>query len=163
MISPEEINKIKEATEELLEKMTISGFELEVSSQKNNREVKNDKIEDIIDLSINLKEPQFLIGQNGQTLFSLQKILGIILNKKLEKFFYLKLDINDYQKQKIEYLKGLAKSLADEAVMEKKEKAMFPMPSRERKIIHEELAQRQDIATESRGEGPDRHILIIPR
>lgn len=163
MVNSEEIITIKEIAKELLEKMTIGGFEVNVESQKNSGEANNGSAEDIVSLNITLQEPQFLIGQNGQTLLSLQRILRIILNKRLKKLFYLKLDINDYQKQKIEYLKNLAKSLSDEAVLTKTEKLLPPMPSHERKIIHEELSQRQDVSTESKGEGLDRRILIIPR
>jgi spoIIIJ-associated protein len=74
--------------------------------------------------------------------------------------FYFNLDINDYKKQKIEYLKNTAKSLADQVVQTKEDKVLLPMSSYERRIIHAELAQRTDVITESQGEGLDRHIVI---
>jgi len=81
----------------------------------------------------------------------------------MQKDFYLDLDINEYKKKKIEYLKSLAKDLADEVVFTKEEKVLFPMPAYERRIIHTELSQRADIITESRGEGYDRHVIIKPK
>ena len=85
------------------------------------------------------------------------------MNKKLGKLFYLNLDINDYKKKKVEYLKGLAHDLADEVVLTKKEKSFLPMSAYERRIVHIELANRLDIATESEGEEPYRKVTIKPK
>ena len=165
MISSDEVKKIKEITEDFLQKMTITDFrvDLNLSSVKNekpNLEEKQDL--DVVNLDIKIKEPQILIGSDGQTLFELQRILRIILNKKLQKNFYLKLDINDYEKKKIEYLKSLAKNLADEVSLTKKKKILSPMPSYQRRIIHMELAERTDVTTESQEIGIDRCIVINP-
>jgi spoIIIJ-associated protein len=118
---------------------------------------------EIIDLEIKIEEPQILIGQGGQTLFEIQRLLKIILNKKTQSAFYLNLDINDYKKQKVEYLKDVAKDFADQVSLTKEEKHLAPMSAYERRIIHAELSLRTDVDTESRGDGSDRHIVIKPR
>ncbi len=167
MINSEEIKKIEDATRELLNKITLTDFEVQskvsyvVEVEKPILEEKKEL--DAVDLDIKLKEPQILIGSDGQTLFELQRILRIILNKKLKKNFYLKLDINDYAKKKIEYLKSLANDLANEVSFTKKKKILAPMPAYQRRIIHIELAQRPDIITESQGNGADRYIVINPK
>jgi len=170
MIESDEIKKIKEVVEEFFEKMTITDFNIELESYSTKKEHYNlaaspqgKDIIDIVDLDIKIKEPQILIGQSGQTLFELQRILRIILNKKLQKNFYLKLDINDYKKKKIEYLKKLAKDLADEVFLTKEKKILSPMPAYERRVIHTELADRQDIITESQGDGANRCVVIRHR
>ena len=154
MIEKEDIKKIKEIAEEFFEKMTISALKIEAGF--------SDTL-DAVDLDIKLEEPQILIGERGQTLFEIQRLLKTVLNKKLQKIFYLNLDINEYKKKKIEYLKDLAKGLADEVALNKEEKVLFPMPAYERRVIHAELSQRTDIITESQGEGQDRHIIIKPK
>ena len=154
MLDKEDIKKIKETAEEFFQKMTTETLRLEVNS--------SDAI-DVVDLDIKLDEPQILIGENGQTLFEIQRLLKTVLNKKLQKVFYLNLDINDYKKKKIEYLKDLAKELADEVALNKEEKILLPMPAYERRVIHTKLSQRTDIITESQGEGQDRHIIIKPK
>ncbi len=175
MINQNETKEIKNITEELLQKMTMDNFNVELKSSlmssskkkllENGTDLELGEPEaiDIIDVSIKIKEPQILIGQNGQTLLGLERILRIILSKKLKKTFYLKLDINDYKKKKIEYLKELARESANEVSLTKKKKILSPMPAHERLIIHTELAQRQDIITESQGEGSQRYIVISPR
>ena len=92
----------------------------------------------------------------------------MILNKKINtlgtsKIFYFNLDINDYKKKKVEYLKDLAKDLADQVSLNKEEKVLLPMSSYERRIIHAELSKRTDVLTESQGDSFDRHIVIKPR
>ncbi len=168
MLDQNDILKIKEAIEEFFQKTTIQITNANVSISfvggKENPAVAEEKqITDVVDLDIKLDEPQILIGEKGQTLFEIQRLLRAVLNKKMQKLFYLNLDINDYKKKKIEYLKEFAKDLADEVAFTKKEKELSPMSSYERRAIHAELAQRQDVVTESQGEGQERHIVIKPK
>ncbi len=155
MIEQKDLDNIKKTVEEFFERMTITVSNIDVSlSAEKNEEI------DVVDLDVKLEEPQILIGQGGQTLFEVQRLLKTILNKKLKSIFYFNLDINDYKKQKLEYLKNMAKNLADQVVLTKEEKILLPMSSYERRIIHAELAQRTDVITDSQGEGYDRHIVI---
>jgi len=168
MLDQEDIKKIKEITEDFFQKMTISlskteaGLSYRELSPKEPDQADKEQ-QDVVDLDIKLEEPQILIGEKGQTLFEVQRLLRMILNKSLQKIFYLNLDINDYKKKKVEYLKSLAKDLADEVSFSKEEKILLPMSSYERRVIHTELSQRSDIITESIGEGFDRHIVIKPK
>ena len=63
----------------------------------------------------------------------------------------------------MEYLKDMAKNLADQVSLTKEEKILPPMSAYERRIIHAELAQRTDVITESQGDGFDRHVVIKPK
>lgn len=169
---------IKNTIEELFEKMTVAVSSLELEQGLQEKKTENfeslnsidetvlpfqNEPREIIYININLEEPQFLIGQNGQTLFELERILKILLNKKIQKFFYLNLDINNYKNKKVEYLKNLARDSANEVALTKQEKALSPMSAYERRIIHTELARRQDIITKSQGDGENRCVVICPR
>ena len=169
MIEKEDIKKIKEIAEEFFLKMTFFANSIQaiLPSEKASPleylwktapEPAENK--DAVDLDIILEEPQILIGEKGQTLFEIQKLLRLICNKKIQKIFYLNFDINGYKKKKTEYLKKLAKESADEVSATGREKSFFPMPAYERKIIHAELAKRNDVLTESRGADPERYIII---
>ena len=113
-----------------------------------------------VQVSIVAGEPSMLIGEKGQTLFELQHILKLMLRKKIAEPFYLALDINEYKKNKEEYLRDLAQTTADEVVLLKKQKELPPMPSAERRVIHVALANRTDVTSESLGDGPDRRVVI---
>ncbi len=151
MVSPVKFEEIKKITREFLEKTTFD-IEVEFLSQKD------------LTIPINLKtqEPQILIGENGQTLVDIQHILKAILKRKIQEDFYIDLDINGYKKKKIEYLKELARSVADEVSLMKEERSLPFMPAYERRIIHMELAERSEIATESIGREPERKVVIRP-
>jgi spoIIIJ-associated protein len=151
MLSQTDLEKIKKITEEFFEKTTFE-VEIEFLPQKDET------------LSINLKtdEPQILIGEGGQTLVEIQHLLKAILKRKISDSFFIDLDINGYKKKKIEYLKELARTIADEVALTKKEKILSPMIAYERRIIHLELADRKDVTTGSIGQEPERRVVIRP-
>jgi len=157
MINKQSLEKIKKTTEEFLKKMTIEA-DVEVGSPKEN----------IIPINIKTAEPQILIGEKGQTLFDIQRLLKLIFKKQFpvpeneEDKIIIDLDIQDYKKKKAEYLKEMARSIADEVVLTKKEKELPLMTAYERRIIHAELSGREDIKTESVGEEPERRVVIKP-
>ena len=167
MIDQNDIEIIKNITEEFFQKMTTTPLLIKavkaITENKEEQSNSNEKINDIVDLDITLEEPQILIGEKGQTLFEIQRLLRAMATKKIQKIFYLNLDINKYKQSKIEYLKRISKELADEVSLTKEEKVLFPMPAYERRVIHAELIKRADVVTESRGEGIERYIVIKPR
>ena len=153
MLDKKNLEEIKKETERFFEKIGFVKGEIKIDIEQTK--------EDVVSLNLRTPTPQVLIGKDGQTLRDIQHLLRRILRKDLKQGF-LELDINDYKKKKIEYLKGLARSLADEVALTKKEKILSPMPSYERRIIHLELSGRDDVRTESIGEEPERKIMIKP-
>lgn len=151
MLDKEEIEKIRQEIKKFFQKMTI---EVEVDSFS--------QIEETFSVNVNTEDPQILIGEGGQTLLAIQRLLRVICRKIVPKIFYIDLDINNYKKKKIKYLRETARSLADEVALTKKEKILAPMPAYERRIIHLEIADRQDVTTESIGEEPERRVVIKP-
>jgi len=114
-------------------------------------------------VDVKMKDPQILIGEKGQTLAEIERLLKIIVRRKAENPFFINLDINDYKKRKAEYLKTLATEAADEVFVTGLEKKFPPMSAFERRIIHMALLQRKDISTESAGEGLERRVIIKKR
>ena len=150
-MTQEQIEKIKKVTQEFFGK---TGLEIEVKIEPPK--------ESTIPIYLTMSEPQILIGERGQNLAEVQRLLKAILKKQIisEGPFYVDLDINDYKKKKIEYLKEVARTTADEVVLTKKEKHLPAMPAFERRIIHLELASRSDVITESIGQEPERKVVI---
>lgn len=154
MISKEDFNTIKKTTEEFFQKTT---FEVEMEFLP--------ATQDTVSIRLKSAEPQILIGEGGQTLAELQYLLKAVLKRKvsLQDPFFIDLDVNDYKKKKVECLKETARSAADEAALLRREKELAPMPAYERRIVHMELSGREDVVTESIGEGTDRRVTIKPR
>ncbi len=157
-----ELIVIKQAMEELLAKMTLALLDMQITQSEGQDQVMGAKKE-VVEINLVLEDPQMLIGQNGKTLFEFGRLARILLNKKLKKDFYVALDINDYKKKKIEYIKDLAKAAADQVARTGQPTTLPPMPAYERRLIHAELSLRQDVATESQGEGEERCVVIRPR
>lgn len=172
--SPEKINprakdlaaEVKEIAEEFFEKM---GFEaaIEIFPPQVFISFRNKEEGQTISIKLEAPEAKILIGERGQTLFEIQHLLKAILRRKIaakaepeKENFYLDLDINDYKKNKVAYLKELACSTAEDVISTQKERELPPMSPAERRIIHLELAGRQDIITQSVGQGPERRITI---
>lgn len=101
-----------------------------------------------------------LIGYKGKTIESIQSVLNSILQKEDEEYAKVFLEINDYKKQKEEKLRRLANKMAENVIRFRKPIKLEPMSAYERLIIHSELANRDDVETESFDEEPRRRVVI---
>ncbi len=154
MLNREQLQTIEEEVRRLLGKLGTSD---EISVRQEQGEGAEGPT---VHVALRVQEPKILIGERGQTLFELQHILKLILRKKIIEPFYLSLDVNEYKKNKEEYLRDLAQTTADEVTLLKKPKELSPMPSADRRVIHVALSGRTDVISESVGEGVDRRVVI---
>ncbi|HEB13418.1 MAG TPA: hypothetical protein ENI13_00375 [candidate division CPR3 bacterium] len=113
-----------------------------------------------VSVEVTMEDAQVFIGDRGRTLLEIQHLLQAMARKKIDERFYISLDINDYKKRKEEYLRDLAKTTADEVVLLKQAKELPPMPAAERRIIHLALQEREDIVTDSMGDGDSRRVVV---
>ncbi|MDP2640976.1 MAG: R3H domain-containing nucleic acid-binding protein [Candidatus Yanofskybacteria bacterium] len=149
MISKDHIQIIQGETEALFQKL---GIETEVLVE--------DQGDEGILVSARMEEPQLFIGEKGQTLAEIQHLIRAILRKKIGEPVFLRLDINNYRKNREQYLRELATTTADEVSLLKHDRELPPMPASERRVIHAMLTGRQDVVSESIGEEPNRRIVI---
>lgn len=103
-----------------------------------------------------------LIGKRGQTLNSLQQLTQLVLNKSAKQFLLVKIDVENYRERRQVALEQLADRMADKALRLNQRMEFEPMQSYERKIIHNQLANRLDIETYSEGTEPNRYLVIVP-
>ncbi|PWI56811.1 RNA-binding cell elongation regulator Jag/EloR [Sulfoacidibacillus thermotolerans] len=104
-----------------------------------------------------------LIGKQGRTLDAIQLLVNAVGNKYAKKPFRFIVDAEGYRERHRQKLVYQAKKLADKAVLLGREISMEPMVASDRKIIHNALQERNDVKTESRGEEPNRAIVIVPK
>ncbi|MBU2472618.1 KH domain-containing protein [Patescibacteria group bacterium] len=147
----ENIEFIKKTITELLEKMNFKGEVSIDSSDKDN-----------ILVNISTDEAGFLIGQAGVNLDALQYLSRVLISKKSDKSVQFLLDINDYRKNRINFLKELAGNISKQALLERAAITLQPMPAHERRIIHLALVDHPEINTESIGDESERRIVIKP-
>jgi spoIIIJ-associated protein len=101
-----------------------------------------------------------LIGKRGQTLNALQQLAQLVTNKSTIQFKVVRVDVGDYRERREQSLEQLADRMADKAVRTGRKVQLEPMPSYERKVIHNALSNRLDIETYSEGNDPFRYLVI---
>lgn len=104
-----------------------------------------------------------LIGKHGKNIEAIQFLLNIIVNKNRERNIHVVLDIENYRDKRT----TLLKSLANKALMKVKKTGkpfiFEPMNPFERRIIHMELKENNEVSTFSIGEGPLRKVKVVKK
>lgn len=141
---------IKNIISELLEKMNVSVDEIEV---------KDDPA--FPKFLIKSKDSRMLIGPRGEHLMALHNVLRRLVSKKIgeerPQFF---VDVNNYQESALRSIRDKAVVMAERAKSFKTSIEMEPMSSYERMMVHTLLESTPNIATESKGEGGERRVVI---
>jgi spoIIIJ-associated protein len=108
------------------------------------------------------KDLAVAIGKNGSGMDALEYLVNLIGKRKklIEKNVIL--DIKDYRKKNDDKIKEIAINMAKKALKERKTIVLRPMPSHERKIVHNILSKVKNIRTKSRDDEPNRRIVIYP-
>lgn len=136
------------------------------------RVVRDMKIESQADFTIEGKEIWIelesslaakLIGKRGQTLNALQELAQNYFNSIYKSYGSVVLDIEDYREKRRETLENLAVNMSKKALRTNESVKMEPMPSFERKIMHNVLSNLENINTRSEGKDPRRYIVIEKR
>jgi len=103
-----------------------------------------------------------LIGRRGETLNAIQYLVRLYANRHLHYWPRIEIDVEGYKQRRIVSLQKLAHTMADRAARSGKTVVLEAMPARERRLIHLALRDRDDVYTESVGEGENRKVTIVP-
>ena len=147
---------VQKTVAELLRKMEVQAG---VSVRKVYQE---DEGREVIYVNIEGSDMSFLIGRRAETLNALQYITSLIINKKLNQWVPLQLDVQNFRNRRETELQKLARRMAEQVVSTGRRQCLEPMPANERRIVHIELRKNELVYTESIGEEPNRKICIYP-
>ena len=141
--------KLGEVLDNLLGMLLLEGsYELEEGSEG-------------FSVSIDTKDAGRLIGARGESLDALQQLINQILYKgSKDEFKRVILDVASWKKQKEEELIKNAESWGKQVLENKKPLELEPQSAWQRRIVHITVDGIKGLATESVGEGRDRHIVI---
>lgn len=134
---------------DVIESLGISGVTTKASLE-----------DDIIRIEINSDHNPILIGKNGITLQALNELVRLAVSGKFRRRYRILLDIGDYKDNKYSRVAFIARKTAKEVQKTKTDVTLDPMPSDERRVVHNALANFSHIKTESSGEGRHRAITI---
>lgn len=154
-LTPEELNNNKIIINNFLD--TLKSFNLCIDYDYNL--ILKDK-----DFYINFKSSNdaILIGNRGSTINAIQTYLQNLLILKCSPSANVFLDAGGYKEKREKYLTKLAEDSAFLIRQTGETIDLEPMPSFERKKIHDILLNFPDLDTKSEGKEPHRHIVIFP-
>jgi spoIIIJ-associated protein len=125
--------------------------------------VREDAPGGVIAFEIEGEDAGLLIGRRGETLQALQFLVNLIVNKQLGRQVYVTIDVEGYRERRQESLKSLAQRTADRVADSGRSVQLQPMPAAERRIIHVTLADHPGVHTESKGDGDQRRVVVLPK
>ena len=123
----------------------------------------NGKVSDSL-ISLDGEDAALLIGRRGETLRSLQYIINLMIQKKVDnKDQLISLDVEGYIEKKFNNLSQLARKMEKTVIRNGKPISMDPMPAFERRYVHRFFSGSRKIITESEDFGRDRHVVLKPK
>lgn len=123
-------------------------------------DIKKAEDDKVYEVELSGKEMGLLIGKRGQTLYSLQYLTNLAVNKHSDGYIKVKLDTEDYLQRRKDTLENLAKNIAYKVKRTKRPVSLEPMNPFERRVIHSALQGDRYVETHSEGEEPFRHVVV---
>lgn len=159
--------EIENLIKELIEKITIPVKKISTNEDKPATLRSNgDKT---TWFSVEVNQPHFFWERGGEALNALNHIVRRIIDTKnppktgidiQQDGLGILIDINGFQKKRIENIHATAHMMAERARYFKSNIEIDPMSSFDRRIVHEFLSDATDLKTESQGEGLSRRVII---
>ncbi|MGN1099751.1 MAG: RNA-binding cell elongation regulator Jag/EloR [Christensenellales bacterium] len=104
-----------------------------------------------------------VIGHRGEALDAIQYLALLVANSGGGGFKKVVIDVENYREKREATLTELAKKLADKAFRTGKSVELEPMNPYERRIIHSVLHDSDKATSKSKGEEPNRFVVISPK
>lgn len=145
---------VKEITTKLFKLMGIKS-KPEISEDKENEAI-------LVDIKTD-EEAGLLIGNRGETIDSIQSILGMIFRQKTTQWKRIIVNVADWREKQKNRLSELANQVAERARMSGEPQPLYNLNPGQRREIHLALSEEKDIETESLGEGKERYLVVKPK
>ena len=117
----------------------------------------------IDDSGLSPEQVDLLIGSNGQMLDAIQYLINSTLNvgKDKEARTAYTIEMSDLRVNRYDELTQLAVQTAQSVRETGQESVMPPINSAERRLVHTILCDESDLETVSRGQEPDRRLVVM--
>lgn len=104
-----------------------------------------------------------LIGPGGRTLLAVQDLARVAAQRRLgDHETRLRVDVAGYREKRRVALEKFAAHVAELVKESGVARSLDPMPSADRKVIHDTLSAIDGVSTRSEGEDPYRRIVVTP-
>lgn len=151
-VSDDDIDPIEEAKQFIVDVARSMGLDVEVAVHKR---------KDTVTLDISGSDLGLIIGRRGQTLDSLQYLANLVANRYSKHHLRIILDAEQFRERRKKTLESLSERLANKVIRSRQEVVLEPMTAQDRKIIHAKLQDHPKVKTCSKGEEPNRRVVIM--
>lgn len=116
-----------------------------------------------LEVRVTGSELGLMVGHGGRTLIAVQDLARVASQRRLgDHDTRLKIDVAGYREKRRVALEKFATAVANEVVSTGEAKALEPMQSADRKIVHDALAAVDGVTSRSEGDDPVRRVVISP-
>lgn len=137
---------------------------LDLLGTKAKAKVSEDKENEAVKVDIETEEEAgLLIGNRGETLTSIQSVLGSMVRTETGEWQRIVVNVADWREREEKRLRELAKQTAERAKATGEPQPLYNLTPTQRRIVHLELAEDAEIETESQGEGRERFLVVKPK
>ena len=118
---------------------------------------------DTIELSVEGEDLGLLIGPKGQTLTAVHELSRTVLQRRAtgRHMGRVRIDIGGYRQRRQEALARFVRQQAEAVLAEGSARALEPMNSADRKVVHDTVNEIEGVATVSEGADPNRRVVIV--
>ncbi len=118
---------------------------------------------DDLELAVSGADLGLMVGPRGNTLLAVQDLTRVASQRRLgDHDTRLRVDIGGYRERRREALSRFALDVAAQVTAAGEARALEPMPSADRKVIHDVLTDHATVVTRSEGDDPNRRVVIAP-
>ena len=105
----------------------------------------------------------FEVGPRGQVLEALQYLVNRIVNRDAEGRKWISVELGSFREVQTDpAMQEMARRLGEAAVRIGKTLTVVPMPSRDRRVVHQVISEMSGVRTRSEGDGLLRRLLVEP-
>ncbi len=105
-------------------------------------------------------EAEMLVGTHGGGIEALHTITKSVIKRKTSGSARLRLDVSGYGHRRREALTIYATGLVEQVQAEGGELMLEPMNAADRKVIHDTVAEHDNVRSFSEGEAPHRYVVL---
>ena len=105
-----------------------------------------------------------LVGPKGNTLAAIQELSRTVIHRKVSGTAAgrVRLDVAGYRQRRREALEQFTRGVAEEVRSSGVQKALEPMGSADRKVVHDAVNEIEGVSTISEGDEPRRRVVLTP-
>lgn len=153
--SPTDVASVRDAAVEFVDGLsTAFGFAATVDATVDGTE---------IDVRIDGSSLGLMIGPGGRTLLAIQDLARVAAQRRLgDHETRLRIDVAGYREKRRVALERFAATVAEQVKESGIARSLDPMPSADRKVLHDALGTIDGVGSRSEGEDPYRRVVVTP-